>query len=293
MSIVVNQHTRVLVQGLTSDAARFHTAQCMRYGTRIVAAVAPGCGGSSIELDSSRLPVFDTVTEAVRETAPTATIVFEPPALAADAILEAADAGLELIVTITKDIPVLDMVRVKRVLASRKARLIGPNCAGIITPGACKLGVMPDNIYRPGSLGVISRSNTLAYEAIWQLTQRGIGQSTCIDIGSDPIIGSDYVDLLAMFANDPGTTAVLLIAGVGGSAEQTAARWIKQHFNKPVAAFVPGVDVSQPRGMGHAEAILSDGCETAAAKIALFKEAGVSVAATVAEISQTVAGLLA
>lgn len=292
MSILINQHTRVIVQGITGSAGRFHAAQCLEYGTHVVGGVTPGRGGETIELAGRKLPVFDTVAEAVEATGADATCIFVPAAFAADAILEAAAAGISLIVTITEGIPILDMVKVKRALADTDAKLIGPNCPGIITPGACKIGIMPGYIHKPGPVGVISRSGTLTYEAVWQLTSRGVGQSTCIGIGGDPVKGLDFIDLLEMFETDPQTEAVILIGEIGGNAEEQAAEWIKANFTKPVAAFIAGVTAPPGRRMGHAGAIISGGSGRAADKIAALEAAGVAVAKSPAQIGETLLNLL-
>ncbi len=288
MSILVDKHTRLIVQGLTGSAGKFHAEQCAKYGTNVVAGVTPGRGGETV----LGIPVFNTVAAAVRETAANVSCIFVPAAFAADAILEAADAGIELIVTITEGIPVLDMVRVKRALAGSNVKLIGPNCPGIITPGACKIGIMPGYIHKPGPVGVISRSGTLTYEAVWQLTSRGMGQSTCIGIGGDPVKGLDFIDLLEMFETDPQTEAVILIGEIGGTAEEQAAAWIKDNFTKPVAAFIGGVTAPPGRRMGHAGAIISGGSGKATDKIAAFQAAGIAVAPTPAEIGATLIGLM-
>jgi succinyl-CoA synthetase alpha subunit len=285
MSILVDRNTRLIVQGITGSAGKFHAEQCLKYGTQVVGGVTPGKGGESVSLDSAKVPVFNTVAEAIRQTAANATMIFVPAAFAADAILEAADAGLELIVAITEGIPILDMVKVKRALAGRCAKLIGPNCPGIITPGACKIGIMPGYIHKPGPVGVISRSGTLTYEAVWQLTSRGVGQSTCIGIGGDPVKGLDFIDLLEMFETDPQTEAVVIIGEIGGSAEEDAAAWIKENFTKPVAAFIG-------RRMGHAGAIISGGSGTASGKIKALAAAGIAVAPSPAEMGETMIRLM-
>ena len=292
MSILVNQHTRLLVQGITGSAGKFHAEQCLKYGTNVVGGVTPGRGGEQVLLDSQSVPVFNTMTEAVRATAANVTCIFVPAPFAADAILEAADAGVELIVAITEGIPVLDMVKVKRVLANSNVRLIGPNCPGIITPGACKIGIMPGYIHQPGPVGVISRSGTLTYEAVWQLSSRQVGQSTCIGIGGDPVKGMDYIDLLELFETDPQTEAVILIGEIGGTAEEDAARWIKDNFTKPVAAFIAGATAPPGRRMGHAGAIISGGKGTAKEKIAALEAAGIAVAKSPAEMGATLLQLM-
>jgi len=288
MSILVDQNTLLIVQGITGAAGRFHAEQCQQYGTKLVGGVTPGKGGERV----LGVPVFNTVADAVRETGANATMIFVPAGFAADAILEAAAAGLELIVAITEGIPVLDMVKVKRALAGGRARLIGPNCPGIITPGACKIGIMPGYIHQPGAVGIISRSGTLTYEAVWQLTRRGIGQSTCIGIGGDPVHGLGFIDLLELFEADPGTAAIVLIGEIGGTAEEDAARWLQAHGTKPVAAFVAGRTAPPGRRMGHAGAIISGGSGKAGDKIAALEAAGIAVAQSPADIGATVAGLL-
>jgi succinyl-CoA synthetase alpha subunit len=292
MSILVDKNTRLIVQGLTGSAGKFHGEQCLKYGTTLVGGVTPGRGGETVALDSKKIPVFNTVAEAVRETAANVTCIFVPAPFAADAILEAADAGIELIVAITEGIPVLDMVKVKRALTGSGIKLIGPNCPGIITPGACKIGIMPGYVHKPGPVGVISRSGTLTYEAVWQLTMRGIGQSTCIGIGGDPVKGLDFIDLLEMFETDPQTEAVIIIGEIGGSAEEDAARWIKDNFTKPVAAFIAGATAPPGRRMGHAGAIISGGSGKASDKIVALKDAGIAVAPTPSDMGDTIIELM-
>ncbi|MCE0483620.1 MAG: succinate--CoA ligase subunit alpha [Methylacidiphilales bacterium] len=282
MSILVDKNTRLLVQGLTGKAGGFHARQCLEYGTNVVAGVTPGRGGETWE---NKVPVFNTAWEARRQTGCNATMIFVPAPGAADAILEAADAGIELIVCITEGIPVLDMMRAKVGLRDKKARLIGPNCPGIITPGQCKIGIMPGYIHKPGKVGVVSRSGTLTYEAVWQLTSRGLGQSTCIGIGGDPINGTSHTDAVRMFNEDPGTEAIILIGEIGGTGEEDAADYIKQHVKKPVAAFIAGATAPPGRRMGHAGAIVSGGKGTAEGKIAALEAAGVSIARTPAEMA--------
>ena len=282
MSILVDKNTRLLVQGLTGKAGGFHAMQCMEYGTNVVAGVTPGRGGETWE---GKVPVFDTVSEARAKTGCNATMIFVPAPGAADAILEAADAGVELIVCITEGIPVLDMMRAKVGLRDKKARLIGPNCPGIITPGQCKIGIMPGYIHKPGKVGVVSRSGTLTYEAVWQLTSRGLGQSTCIGIGGDPINGTSHTDAVRMFNEDPGTEAIILIGEIGGTAEEDAAAYIKANVKKPVAAFIAGATAPPGRRMGHAGAIVSGGKGTAAGKIAALEEAGIGIAKTPADMA--------
>jgi len=292
MSILVDKNTRLIVQGLTGSAGKFHAEQCAKYGTHVVGGVTPGRGGETVALNGQPVPVFNTVTAAVTATGANVTCIFVPAAFAADAILEAADAGIELIIAITEGIPVLDMVRVKRALAGTRVKLIGPNCPGVITPGACKIGIMPGYIHKPGPVGVISRSGTLTYEAVWQLTSRGMGQSTCIGIGGDPVKGLDFIELLEMFETDPQTESVIIIGEIGGTAEEQAAAWIKDHFTKPVAAFIGGVTAPPGRRMGHAGAIISGGSGKASDKIAALQAAGIAVAPTPADIGATLIGLM-
>jgi succinyl-CoA synthetase alpha subunit len=282
MSILVDKNTRLLVQGITGKAGGFHATQCAEYGTNVVAGVTPGRGGETWE---SKVPVFNTCTEARAKTGCNATMIFVPAPGAADAILEAADAGIELIVCITEGIPVIDMMRAKVGLRDKKVRLIGPNCPGIITPGQCKIGIMPGYIHKPGKVGVVSRSGTLTYEAVWQLTSRGLGQSTCIGIGGDPINGTSHTDAVRMFNEDPGTEAIILIGEIGGTGEEDAAAYIKEHVKKPVAAFIAGATAPPGRRMGHAGAIVSGGKGTAAGKIAALEAAGVAIARTPAEMA--------
>ncbi|HEX4140873.1 MAG TPA: succinate--CoA ligase subunit alpha [Candidatus Methylacidiphilales bacterium] len=282
MSILVDKNTRLLVQGITGKAGGFHAKQCAEYGTNVVAGVTPGRGGETWE---SKVPVFNTASEARAKTGCNATMIFVPAPGAADAILEAADAGIELIVCITEGIPVLDMMRAKVGLRDKNCRLIGPNCPGIITPGQCKIGIMPGYIHKPGKVGVVSRSGTLTYEAVWQLTSRGLGQSTCIGIGGDPINGTSHTDAVKMFNEDPGTEAIILIGEIGGTGEEDAAAYIKQHVKKPMAAFIAGATAPPGRRMGHAGAITSGGKGTAAGKIAALEAAGVGIARTPAEMA--------
>jgi succinyl-CoA synthetase alpha subunit len=284
MSILVNRNTRLLVQGITGQSGAFHARGCMEYGTNVVAGVTPGKGKQSFD---GKVPIYDTVSEARKQTGCNATMIFVPAPFAADAILEAADAGVELIVCITEGIPVMDMMRVKEVLKDSKSRLIGPNCPGIITPGECKIGIMPGYIHKRGNVGVISRSGTLTYEAVWQLTQRGYGQSTCIGVGGDPIHGTSHLDAAKLFAEDPETKALILIGEIGGSGEEEAAAWIKTNFKKPVCAFVAGATAPPGRRMGHAGAIVAGSSGSAAAKIEAMKAAGIAVAETPAAIAET------
>ena len=284
MSILVDKNTRLVVQGITGSAGAYHTRQCMDYGTNVVAGVTPGKGGQMFD---GRVPVFDTVWEARQKTDCNASMVFVPAPAAADSILEAVNAGVELVVCITEGIPVMDMMRVKALMREKQSRLIGPNCPGIITPGACKIGIMPGYIHKPGKIGVISRSGTLTYEAVWQLTSRGYGQSTCIGIGGDPIGGLSHLDCMKLFNEDPGTDAIILIGEIGGSAEEEAAEWIKKNCRKPVAAFIAGMTAPPGRRMGHAGAIVSGGKGTAAGKIEALKAASIAVAETPAAIADT------
>jgi succinyl-CoA synthetase alpha subunit len=289
MSILVDNNTRLLVQGITGSSGAFHAKGCMEYGTNVVAGVTPGKGGEMFE---GKVPVFDTVYEARKQTGCNATMIFVPAAFAADAILEAADAGVELIVCITEGIPVTDMMRAQVVLKEKKSRLIGPNCPGIITPGQCKIGIMPGYIHKPGKIGVISRSGTLTYEAVWQLTQRGYGQSTCIGIGGDPINGTSHLDAVKLFSEDAETDALILIGEIGGTAEEEAASWIKENYDKPVASFIAGATAPPGRRMGHAGAIVSGGKGTAAGKIEALREAGIAVAETPASMGVTLINIL-
>ncbi|HUF61289.1 MAG TPA: succinate--CoA ligase subunit alpha [Verrucomicrobiales bacterium] len=284
MAILVNHDTRLLVQGITGKAGSFHAAACMDYGSAVVAGVTPGRGGETFR---ACVPVFDTVSEAREQTGCNATMIFVPAAFAADSILEAADAGIEVIVAITEGIPVADMIRVKAAMRGASSILIGPNCPGIITPGACKIGIMPGYIHEPGRVGVISRSGTLTYEAVWQLTCRGQGQSTCIGIGGDPVHGVTHLEAARMFTEDPGTDAFVLIGEIGGSEEEEAAAWIRENCDKPVAAFIAGATAPPGRRMGHAGAIISGGKGTASAKKDALREAGIHVAETPAEIGET------
>src|SRR5438132_1987923 len=283
MSVLVDKNTRLVVQGITGSAGAFHTRQCMEYGTNVVAGVTPGKGG---QIFDEKVPVFDTVWEA-RQTGCNVSVIFVPAPAAADGILEAVDAGLDLVICITEGIPVMDMMRVKAQMAGKRSRLIGPNCPGIITPGACKIGIMPGYIHKEGNVGVISRSGTLTYEAVWQLTSRGYGQSTCIGIGGDPINGMSHLDAVKIFNDDPGTEAMILIGEIGGSAEEEAASWIRDNCRKPVAAFIAGVTAPPGRRMGHAGAIVSGGKGTAAGKIEALKAGGIAVAETPATMADT------
>lgn len=299
MSILVNQSTRVICQGITGSAGAFHTKGCLDYGTKMVGGVTPGKGGAR---DDNGLPVFDTVAQAVKETGATATMIFVPPPFAADAILEAADAGIELVVCITEGIPVLDMTKACRELQKdrlKHARLLGPNCPGIITPGECKIGIMPGYIHTPASeaktgkaVGIISRSGTLTYEAVWQCSDRGIGQTTCVGIGGDPVRGMNFIDLLKLFNEDPQTEGVILIGEIGGTDEEAAAAWIKDNMTKPVAAFIAGRTAPPGRRMGHAGAIISGGEGGAEAKLDALRSAGCHIVDSPADLGATMASAL-
>jgi succinyl-CoA synthetase alpha subunit len=289
MSVLVDKNTRLVVQGITGSAGGFHAQQCMEYGTNVVAGVTPGKGG---QMFAEQVPVFDTVAEARKQTGCNVSMIFVPAAAAADSILEAVDAGVELVVCITEGIPVMDMMRVKAQMRGKSSRLIGPNCPGIITPGACKIGIMPGYIHKAGNVGVISRSGTLTYEAVWQLTTRGYGQSTCIGIGGDPINGMSHLDAVQLFEADPDTEAMILIGEIGGSAEEEAADWIKHKGKKPVAAFIAGMTAPPGRRMGHAGAIVSGGKGTAAGKVQALQAAGIAVAETPATMADTLIKLI-
>ena len=284
MSVLVDNNTRLIVQGFTGKEGSFHAQQAIAYGTNVVGGVTPGKGGTQ-HLDR---PVFDTVAQAVKETGANVSVIFVPPAFAADAIMEAADAGVALVVCITEGIPALDMVKAWQFLQDKKTRLIGPNCPGIISPGKCKIGIMPGHIHKQGNVGVVSRSGTLTYEAVGQLTRLGIGQSTCIGIGGDPIIGTNFVDALALFNDDPETHAIVMIGEIGGNAEETAAAYVKTHVKKPVVGFIAGQTAPPGRRMGHAGAIISGGSGKASDKISAMQEAGITVCASPAELGEKV-----
>jgi len=283
MSIYVNKNTKLIVQGITGQAGAFHTKACKDYGTHVVGGVTPGKGGENFE----NIPIFNSVKEAVKETSANATMIYVPAPFAADAILEAADAGIQTSVCITEGIPALDMIAVKEYLKSTDSVLIGPNCPGIITPGECKIGIMPGYIHLPGKVGVVSRSGTLTYEAVHQLTQRGIGQSTCVGIGGDPVQGESFLDVLKRFNEDPGTEAVIMIGEIGGTAEEVAAEWIKSHMKKPVVGFIGGQTAPPGKRMGHAGAIISGGSGKASDKIAALEKAGVFVSMSPAGLGET------
>ena len=290
MSILVNKNTKVIVQGITGRSGRFHTEQCAAYGTQIVAGSVPGRGGS----DVNGIPVYDTVAEGVAATGADTSLIFVPARFnAADSVMEAAAAGVELIVCISEHIPVLDMVKAKAFLKGKSTRLIGPNCPGLITPGECKIGVMPEFAYTSGNVGIVSRSGTLTYEAAYQLKRLGIGQSTCVGIGGDPVIGTNFVDVLKLFEADDDTHAVVLIGEIGGTAEETAAQFVKNEMTKPVVGFIAGQTAPPGKRMGHAGAIISGGQGTASDKIKALKDAGIAVADSLATIGETVAEVLA
>ena len=288
MSILVDGNTKVITQGITGKAGTFHTKACVAYGTKIVAGVSPGKGGQTHE----GVPVFDTVHEAKDATGATVSVIYVPAPSAADAVIEGVQADLDLVVCITEGIPVLDMLKVCSVMRGRKTRLIGPNCPGIITPGECKIGIMPGSVHRPGKIGVISRSGTLTYEAVFQLTELGIGQSTCVGIGGDPLHGTDFIDCLSLFNEDPGTEGVVMIGEIGGNAEEAAAEWIHANMRKPVVGYIAGLSAPPGRRMGHAGAIISGGSGTAEAKFAALEAAGVRICKSPAEIGSTLRAVI-
>ena len=297
MSILVNKNTKVLVQGITGSAGSFHAKQCLAYGTQVVAGCTPNRGGETFAAEGPdgkaiSVPVFDTVAEAVKQTGADTSCIFVPALGAADAILEAVDAGCTLVICITEGIPVTDMIRVRRSIEGKPVRLVGPNCPGVITPGECKIGIMPGHIHRPGKIGVVSRSGTLTYEAVGQLTALGLGQSTCVGIGGDPVAGLDFVDVLKLFNEDPDTQAVMMMGEIGGNAEERAAEYIQAHMKKPVAGFIAGATAPPGKRMGHAGAIISGGKGTAKDKIAAMTAAGVRMSPSPAEMGATLKSLL-
>lgn len=297
MAILVNKDTKVITQGITGATGLFHAKGALDYGTQMVGGVTPGKGGTKVDItlengNTVSLPVFNTVVQAVEATGATATVIYVPPAFAAEAIIEAVDAGLELVICITEGIPVLDMVKVKRYMEGKPSVLIGPNCPGVITPGECKIGIMPGYIHNPGHVGVVSRSGTLTYEAVHQLSTRGIGQSSAVGIGGDPVKGSEFIDILSRFNDDPDTYAVIMIGEIGGTAEEEAAAWIKANMTKPVVGFIGGATAPPGKRMGHAGAIISGGKGTAAEKVATLEACGVKMAPTPSEMGSTLVGVL-
>ncbi|MBM7564597.1 succinate--CoA ligase subunit alpha [Paenibacillus sacheonensis] len=297
MSILVGKNTKVITQGITGATGLFHAKGALEYGTQMVGGVTPGKGGTNVDITLENgsvvsLPVFNTVVDAVAKTGATASVIYVPPAFAADSIMEAVDAELDLVICITEGIPVIDMIKVKRYMEGRKTRLIGPNCPGVITPGECKIGIMPGYIHTKGHVGVVSRSGTLTYEAVHQLTTRGIGQSSAVGIGGDPVKGSEFIDILSMFNDDPDTYAVIMIGEIGGSAEEEAAEWVKANMTKPVVGFIGGATAPPGKRMGHAGAIISGGKGTAAEKIATLEKCGIRVSPTPSEMGSTLVGVL-
>ncbi len=288
MSVLVDKNTKVVTQGITGATGQFHTRACKEYGTKMVAGVTPGKGGQDFE----GIPIFDTVRQAKEKTGANVSVIYVPPPFAADAILEAVDADLDLVICITEGIPVVDMIRVKRAMTGTRTRLIGPNCPGIITPGEAKIGIMPGHIHKPGAVGVVSRSGTLTYEAVYQLTELGIGQSTCIGIGGDPVNGTNFIDSLKLFNEDPKTEAIVMIGEIGGSAEEEAAEYVKKHVKKPVVGFIGGMTAPPGKRMGHAGAIIAGGKGTAAEKIAALEAAGIKVSRSPADIGKTLKSVL-
>ncbi len=288
MSILINSDTRVICQGITGEQGTFHTRQMVGYGTKMVGGVTPGKGGEKVD----GIPVFNTVQEAVKETSADASVIYVPAPFAADAIMEAVDSGIRLVVCITEGIPVQDMIRVKRFMEGKPSRLVGPNCPGVITPEECKIGIMPGHIHKKGRVGVVSRSGTLTYEAVDQLTRLGLGQSTCVGIGGDPVNGTSFVDVLEMFQNDPETEAIVMIGEIGGSSEEEASEFVKKHVTKPVVGYIAGVTAPKGKRMGHAGAIITGGKGTAEEKIQAMEEAGIRVTRNPAEIGKTVLEVL-
>ena len=288
MSILVNKNTKVICQGITGEQGTFHTRQMVAYGTRMVGGVTPGKGGTDVD----GIPVFDTVDEAVKKTGANASVIYVPAAFAGDAIMEAVDSGIELVICITEGIPVLDMVRVRRFMQGRNSRLVGPNCPGVITPGECKIGIMPGHIHKTGNIGVVSRSGTLTYEAVDQLTRLGLGQSTCVGIGGDPVNGTNFIDVLELFQKDPGTSAVVMIGEIGGTAEEEAAEFIRKNVTKPVVGYIAGATAPKGKRMGHAGAIISGGKGTAEEKFEAMQRAGIRITRSTAEIGKSMMEVL-